>query len=328
MTDTNADAAQGTCGPLSRRPRPHARTRQDAPRLGVIGTWALACCLAITALPAVALDIVSTAPSMGALARAVAGDRAKVKVLAAPDRDLHRLQAKPSMMRDLRGAELVVALGAELESGWLPAAISNAANPKVLPGQPGYFEAAAQVTLLDAGGPADRSRGDVHPVGNPHLDLDPVRMAQVAQALAERLALIDPPGAGDYRRRAQSFADQVDQRMPGWSRRLAGAPGVLLYHRDAIYLLERFGVPLLGTIEPVPGVPPTGRQLSDLAAGLKGRRGVILYAPYQSPQAPQVLSRELAWPAKQLPLEPPADADGPGYLSHIDRWVDALALGS
>jgi zinc/manganese transport system substrate-binding protein len=265
---------------------------------------------------------------MGALARAVAGDRAKVKVLAAPDRDLHRLQAKPSMMRDLRGAELVVALGAELESGWLPAAIANAANPKVLPGQPGYFEAAAQVTLLDAGGPADRSRGDVHPVGNPHLDLDPVRMAQVAQALAERLALIDPPGATDYRRRAQSFADQVDQRMPGWSRRLAGAPGVVLYHRDAIYLLERFGVPLLGTIEPVPGVPPTGRQLSDLAAGLKGRSGVILYAPYQSPQAPQVLSRELAWPAKQLPLEPPADADGPGYLSHIDRWVDALALGS
>lgn len=325
MTDTKAYAAQGTCGPLTRRARPLVRTRQDAPRLGIIGTWVLVCALAIGAWPALALDIVATAPSLGALARAVAGDRAQVKVLAAPDRDLHRLQAKPSMMRDLRGAELVVALGAELESGWLPAAISNAANPKVLPGQPGYFEAAAQVSLLEAGGPADRARGDVHPVGNPHLDLDPVRMAQVGEALAERLALLDPAGGGEYRRRAQDFARQVDERLPGWERQLGEAPGAVLYHRDAVYLLERFGVPLLGTIEPIPGVPPTGRQLSALAAQLKGRRGVILYAPYQSPQAPQTLARELGWPARSLPLEPPMEADGRGYLDHLGRWVDALA---
>lgn len=280
----------------------------------------------IAAFPAHALDVVATAPSMGALARTVGGDRIQVKVLAPPDRDLHRLQARPSMIRDLRSAELVLALGAELESGWLPAAISAAANPKILPGQPGYFEAAAQVSLLDTGGPADRARGDVHPIGNPHLDLDPVRMARVAQALAERLALLDPAGTSDYRRRADAFSDQAQVHVTGWSRRLAGAPGVVLYHRDAIYLLDRFGVPLLGTIEPVPGVPPTGRQLSELAGSLKGHKGVILYATYQSPQPPQTLARELGWQAKALPLEPPADANGTGYLSHIGRWVDAAAV--
>lgn len=286
---------------------------------------ALLSLIALSVLPAAALDVVATAPSMGALARAVGGEQVQVTVLAPPDRDLHRLQAKPSMMRALRGADLVVALGAELESGWLPAAIANAANPRILTGQPGYFEAAAQVGLLEVGGAADRARGDVHPVGNPHLDLDPVRMAQVGEALAERLALLDPAGGGEYRRRAQAFARQVDERLPGWERQLGEAPGAVLYHRDAVYLLERFRVPLLGTIEAVPGVPPSGRQLSALAAQLKGRRGVILYAPYQSPQAPQTLARELGWPARSLPLEPPTEADGRGYLDHIGRWVDALA---
>ena len=310
MTGTNTRSCTRPRVRALLTPAAHPRPwiRKAAPRLGALGTWALACCLSVTALPAVALDIVATAPSMGALARAVAGDRAAVKVLAAPDQDLHRLQAKPSMMRDLRGADLVLALGAELESGWLPAALSNAANPAVLPGQPGYFEAAAQVTLLEAGGTADRARGDVHPVGNPHLDLDPVRMAQVAEALAERLALLDPVGAGEYRRRAQAFAREVDERLEGWTRQLAQAPGAVLYHRDAIYLLERFGVPLLGTIEPIPGVPPTGRQVSSLAAQLEGHRGVILYAPYQSPRAPEILARELGWPVRSLPLEPPMEA--------------------
>jgi zinc/manganese transport system substrate-binding protein len=150
-------------------------------------------------------------------------------------------------------------------------------------------------------------------------------MAQVGEALAGRLALLDPTGAGDYRLRARTFGEQVEDRMPGWTRQLAGAPGAVLYHRDALYLLERFGVPLLGTIEPIPGVPPTGRQVSALAAELRGRRGVILYAPYQSAQAPEALARELGWSARSLPLQPPMSADGSGYLDHIGRWVDALA---
>ena len=230
----------------------------------------LACLLALASTQAIALEVVATSPSMGALVREVAGSRADLTVLAGPNRDLHRLQAKPTMMRALRGADLVVAIGADLEVGWLPVAISSAANPKILPGTNGYFEAAAQVPLLDVGGAADRARGDVHPVGNPHVNMDPVRMADVAEALAERLALIDPAGASQYRRRADAFAGKVDRRVSSWRDGLAGAPGVILYHRDAIYLLDRFGVPLLGTIEPIPGVPPTGRQISVLTSEHRG----------------------------------------------------------
>jgi zinc/manganese transport system substrate-binding protein len=277
----------------------------------------------LLAAPVLALEVVATSPSMGALVRAVAPE-AKLTVLAGPERDLHTLQAKPSMIRALRGADLLVAVGAELEVGWLPAASASAANPDILPGREGYFEAAAQVSLLDVGGPADRAMGDVHPAGNPHLDLDPVRMAQVAEALGGRMARLDPAHANAYRRNAGRFADAVGRRVPDWQARLRGAPGVVLYHRDAIYLLERFGVPLLGTIEPVPGVPPSGRDLRRLAGKLRGRDGVIIHAPYQAPKGPQKLGRELGWPVKTLPLEPPADAEGDGYLRHIDRWVRAI----
>jgi zinc/manganese transport system substrate-binding protein len=286
-----------------------------------------AAALAPVGLPAAAavLEVVATAPSLGALVRELGGDRIALKVLASPDRDLHALQAKPTMIHALSRADLVVAIGAELEVGWLPAALASAANPRVLPGQPGYFEAAAQVTLLDTGGAADRGLGDVHPVGNPHVDLDPVRMAAIAQALAGRLGQLDPAGAGQYRERANAFAARVDARVEAWRKQLAGAPGVVLYHRDALYLLDRFGVPLLGTLEAVPGVPPTGRQISDLAGALKGRRGVILYAPYQSPQSAEGLAQALGWSAQKLPLEPPADAGGDAYLAHIGRWVDAIS---
>jgi zinc/manganese transport system substrate-binding protein len=187
------------------------------------------------------LDVVATSSGMGALARTVGAERAQVTVLASPDRDLHMLQAKPTMIRALRDADLVVAVGAELEVGWLPVAIASAANPRILPGQPGYFEAAAQVDLLEVGSPADRALGDVHPVGNPHVNMDPVRMAIVASALGERMALLDPAGAETYRANARSFAAATEQRMDAWQARLAGAPGVVLYHRDALYLLDRFG---------------------------------------------------------------------------------------
>lgn len=274
--------------------------------------------------PVQALDVVATSPSMGALVRAVAPG-ASLTVLAGPDQDLHALQAKPSMMRALRGADLVVAVGAELEVGWLPAASANAANPAILPGTEGYFEAAAQVPLLDVGGSADRARGDVHPTGNPHVDLDPVRMAQVAEALGERMVRLDPANATRYRGNAARFVDAVEQRVPGWQSGLVDAPGVVLYHRDAVYLLNRFDVPLLGTIEPVPGVPPSGRDLRTLAGKLRGRDGVIIHAPYQSPKGPRKLGQELGWQVRELPLEPPVDADGNGYLRHIDRWVSAIA---
>lgn len=289
--------------------------------------WLFVIALTLAAPLAWALNVVATTASMGMLARTVGGPALQVTVLAPPDRDPHQLQAKPSMMRALRDADLVVAVGAELEVGWLPAALDGAANPGVLPGRLGYFEAAAQVPLLEAGQPADRARGDVHPVGNPHVHLDPVRMADIGRALAERLARLKPGQAAEFRARAEGFARAVQARLPAWRAQVAGSGGAVLYHKDGIYLLDRLGLPLLGTIEPVPGVPPSARYIAELTERLRGRRGVVLYHPYQPAQGPKRIAEALGWPVAAVPMEPAADADAEGYLRLIDQWVAALAQG-
>jgi zinc/manganese transport system substrate-binding protein len=273
------------------------------------------------------LRVVATGSGIGFLVREIGAEQVDLTVLAPPDRDPHYHQATPSMIRALRRADLVTAIGAELEVGWLPAAIASAANPKILPGTPGYFEAAAQVALLEVGQPADRALGDVHPMGNPHIDMDPERMARVGQALAEHLAELDPANAQAYRHRAAAFTVAVRTRMATWRARAAQAPGGISYHKDLVYLFDTLGVPYHGTIEPVPGIAPTARHIKELIERLAGKRGVVVYTVYQPSQAPESIAGSLGWKVARLPLEPPLEADGDGYLVHMDRWVAALADG-
>jgi zinc/manganese transport system substrate-binding protein len=228
------------------------------------------------------------------------------------------------MMVALRRADLLVAVGADLEVGWLPAAVRGAANGRILPGQPGYFEGAAQVDLLEKGQAADRSRGDVHPMGNPHYCLDPERMAAVGTALARRLGTLDAAGAAMFAGNADAFARAVSERVPRWKSQAAGAPGVVLYHKDSSYLATLLGIPILGYIEPIPGVPPTASHLSDLVRQLTGTKGVVLSTTFQPRDGPEFLRRNLGWNTVQLPLEVPIEANGTTYLDHIDRWVHAM----
>lgn len=272
-----------------------------------------------------ATNVVATTSSMGVLVRAVGGDAVKLTVLAPPDRDAHMLQARPSMMVALRNADLLVAVGAELEIGWLPAALQGANNGKILPGTPGYFEAAAQIGLIEGGKTADRSQGDVHPMGNPHLYMDPVRMAAVADALAGRLASLDAANSARYRSGAAAFRAAVEARVPAWKQKATGARGIVAFHKDINYLTELLGVPVLGYLEPLPGIPPTAAHLSDLTGRLKGQKGVILYTDYQPGQGPDFLARNLGWPKVRLPLEPAVGASAEDYLKLMDRWVDGVA---
>ena len=280
--------------------------------------------LLAAAVPAAAeVRVVATTSSMAMLAREIGGSAVSITTLAPPDRDPHYLLARPSMMVALRRADLLVAVGAELEVGWLPAAIQGASNPRILVGQPGYFEGAAQIELIETGQVADRSRGDVHPMGNPHYYMDPLRMAAVGRALAARLGALDPPRKDEFANRAEAFAKAVDERAARWRQQAAGAPGVVLYHKDANYLALFLGIPVLGYIEPLPGIPPTASHLRDLVARLSGAKGVILYNSYHPSEGPAFLSRQLGWKSRQLQLEVPLEATGSMYLDHIEQWVQA-----
>jgi len=275
-------------------------------------------------LPAAALQVAATTPNMGMLARTVGGPHVEVAVLAPGDRDVHHLEARPSMMVALRRADLLVAVGGELEIGWLPAALRGAGNPGILPGRPGYFEAAAAVRLLDAGGAADRAGGDVHPMGNPHIYFDPLRMAAAAAALAEQMAALDRANAGTYADNAQAFSALMQREVAGWRARAASSGGAVTYHKDADYLFGALGVPVLGYLEPLPGIPPTAGHIRALVDDLQGKHGVIFHMVYEPAQGPERLAAELGWPVYRMHNNVPEHGTAEDYVALIEQWVARL----
>ena len=276
-------------------------------------------------LSTAAINVVATTSSMGMLTRTVGGEFVKITELALPDRDIHTLQVRPSMLQALRQAQLVVAIGAELEQGWLPPAIEGSSNAKILPNTLGYFEAAAQVSLIDVKGNANRSEGDVHPLGNPHVQLDPVRMADIAQALAERLSKLDTAHTANFRANALAFKTAVNNQLPHWQQLAANNKGVMLYHKDASYLLARFNIPLLATVEPLAGVPPTASHILSLVQQFKGKKGVILHTVYQGNAGIAQLATQLGWQHIALPLEPANNSNQQAYFALIEQWLTAAA---
>jgi zinc/manganese transport system substrate-binding protein len=150
-------------------------------------------------------------------------------------------------------------------------------------------------------------------------------MAIVGRALAGRLAELDPANSAAYRSNAEGFERMVNERLPRWRSMAAGAPGVVFYHKDGNYLATLLDAPILGYVEPLPGIPPTASHLRDLVQRLSGRKGVILYNSYHSSNGPDFLARNLGWPKVQLQLEVSLKSDAAGYLDHIERWVTAIA---
>ena len=160
--------------------------------LTIIRSLVMLSCLAVSFAAGAAIKVLATTPEWGALTNELGGERVNVYIATSPFQDVHRVDAKPSLVARARSADLVVAAGAELEIGWLPVLLQDSGNPRIQPGGPGYFEATSQLSLLEVPARVDRSLGDIHPLGNPHAHLDPHNVAAVAKGLSARLAQVDP----------------------------------------------------------------------------------------------------------------------------------------
>jgi len=226
------------------------------------------------------LNVVATTSDIGALATAVGGADVNVETIAKGSQDPHFLEPKPSYMVKVRNADLVVSNGLSLESAWLPSLIQGGRNPKVNPGTQGYLELGGKIEPLEIPkGAVSRAAGDVHPDGNPHFMLDPVRVGQLAVVVAERLRELDPAHGADYSKRAQELKKDLETKTKDWQERIdkSGVKKVVAYHNDLLYFLERFGLKAAGFLEPKPGIPPTAQHLLDMATLIKNEKiGVIL----------------------------------------------------
>jgi zinc/manganese transport system substrate-binding protein len=260
---------------------------------------------AIATLPAhAALKVLATTPEWGALTTELGGDKVNVYVATTAFQDPHRIDAKPSLIARARSADLVVAAGAQLEIGWLPVLLQESGNGKIQPGSPGYFEANQQLRLLEVPSRVDRSMGDIHPLGNPHAHLDPHNIATVATALTARLAQLDASNAAFYQARGTAFQTKWNEAIARWEAQAAPLRGVgiVMIHRDQVYLNHWLGLKELATIEPKPGVPPSAGYLAELVTKLAATPPkMVLRNAYNDPKAADWLSQRVHAPVVLLP---------------------------
>ncbi|MDO9225752.1 MAG: zinc ABC transporter substrate-binding protein [Pseudomonadota bacterium] len=276
------------------------------------------------------LNVLACEPEWAALTRELAGDLARVSSATTARQNPHHIEARPSLIARARNADLLVCTGADLEIGWLPLLTRESGNARIQPGQPGYFEAAAHVRLLEKSGIADRAQGDIHPGGNPHLHADPRNLLSVANALARRLADLDPANAAQYAARNQNFQKRMGAAIARWDQEAAplrGAP-VAVQHRSWSYLADWLGLNVVADLEPKPGIEPSVASLANLLQGLKARPArMILRTPYQSPKPAEWLAERAGIDAVELPYTVGGSARATDLFGLFDDTLAKLKGG-
>ncbi len=271
----------------------------------LLAVWMLMA-VAVAGSPAhAALNVLSTVPEWAALAQEIGGGQVKAISATTALQDPHHIDARPSLIARARNADLLLATGAELEIGWLPVVQRESGNPRIQKGAPGYFEAAEFVRMLDVPRNLDRADGDVHAAGNPHVQTDPRNFLKIGEALAARMAQLDPANAAGYRAGYLAFAERWRANIARWERQavpLKGMP-VVSQHKAWVYLFDWLSLREVATLEPKPGVEPTVAHLARVRQqSAESRPRMVVRAAYDSPRPAEWFSAEARVPVVVLPF--------------------------
>jgi zinc/manganese transport system substrate-binding protein len=242
------------------------------------------------------------------------------------------VQARPSLIAKARAADIAVCTGAELEIGWMPQIVRQAANPQVTPGAPGYFEATSFVQLLDKPAVLDRSQGDIHAYGNPHIQTDPRYVLFVAKPLADRFAELDPANAAAYQANYADFAQRFQAAIDKWQAEAAPLQGlpIAIQHKSWVYMLTWLGLKEVVALEPKPGVPPSSGYLAQVVDTLQRQPvKMVIRAAYEDPRSSDFINERLGVPAVMLPFTVGGTDKASDlvslYQDTIDRLLGALS---
>lgn len=274
-----------------------------------------------------ALRVMACEPEWGALVTELGGELVNVYTATGGLQDPHHVEARPSFIAQARRAELLVCTGAELEAGWLPVLLRQAGNARIQPGSPGYFEAAAFVPKLDVPARLDRSEGDVHAAGNPHIQTDPHNIARVAEALSKRLAEVDPANAAAYQSRYAAFSVRWRQAIQRWEKQAAPLKGVaiVVHHKGWSYLTRWLGMREVAALEPKPGIEPSVAYLTGVLARLqKDPARIIIRNPYNDSRASEWLAERTRMPMVVLPFTVGGNENARDLFSLFDDTLQRL----
>ncbi len=242
------------------------------------------------------LNVIATTEDLASIAREVGGDRITVESIAKGYQDPHFVEAKPSFILKLQRADLLIVVGRELEIGWLPPLVQQSRNGKIQPGAEGYLDASLTAQILEIpNGNITRAMGDVHPFGNPHYWTDPENGKRIAKAVSEKLVQFRPSDRAVFEQRLADFTSRLDAAEKRWLAMTAPYKGtkVVTYHRSFPNFAERFGLDIVGYVEPRPGIPPTPQHTLDLINEMKRQNiKLVLVEPYFDLKTPQAIGRE------------------------------------
>jgi zinc/manganese transport system substrate-binding protein len=271
------------------------------------------------------LTVVTTTTDLRSIAAEVGGDAISADSIAKGTQDPHFVEAKPSFMLKASKADLLLAVGLDLEIGWLPSILRGARNPKINPGNPGYLEVGPLLEPLEvAKGKVTRAEGDVHPFGNPHVTLDPIRAGTIAIKIAERLAQLDAANATQYMERAKAAQKRWEDKARAWTSRLSKSPvkQVVTYHKTLTYFLDRFKIGNPAILEPKPGIPPTSGHILGVIGIIKDKKvPLILVENLFDPTVTRKIMQEV--PTVRSHTVPVA-VDGEPHIKTLDDLYEDL----
>lgn len=282
-------------------------------------------------LPGIAqarLRVVTTTQDPAALTRAIGGDRVSVTPLAKGFQDPHFLEAKPSYMLELHRADLVEAVGLELEIGYLPSLLGGARNPKILPGATGYLDLSTVITPLEVRTVADRAQGDIHPSGNPHYWLDPENGRKMARAIAERLTTLDPEGKDAFAANLAAFEKELDARLVVWKKRMAPLAGkpIVTFHASWTYFARAFALDVVAFVEPKPGIPPSANHIAGVLTRMKDKEAkILLMENFYDDRVPELIAKKASAKVVKVPNSVAGEDAVKTYFDLIDHITRALA---
>lgn len=271
------------------------------------------------------VSVVTTITDLGAILKEVGGDEIKLDVICKGSQDPHHIEAKPSYMVIANRADLLVSIGLGLEVGWLPPILNGARNPKIDSGQKGFLEVGKLVDPIEVPqGTITRAEGDVHPEGNPHVTLDPIRAGKIAIKIAERLGELDSPNAKTYLDRATKLASRLEEKSKGWKKRIeaSGVKKVVTYHKTLNYFFSRFGIENSERLEPKPGVPPSGPHILSVMALIKEQKvPLIMIENFFDDKAAKRIQGDI--PTLRIATVPVA-VDGTSEVKSLDELYEKL----
>ncbi len=274
------------------------------------------------------VNVVATTEDLAALAREVGGDKVQVTAIARGYQDPHFVEAKPSFIFTLNKADLLILVGKELEIGWLPPLITQSRNPKIQFSGAGYLDASLTAKILEIPqGQLTRAMGDVHPQGNPHYWLDPGNGRRIALAIQQKLSAMSPADAAYFSNRYADFDRRLAEAEQRWDAAMAPYRGtkVVTYHRSWPNFCERFGLDVVGYVEPKPGIPPSPAHTLALQTEIK-RAGikVILVEPYFDLKTPNAIGRATGATVVVLAPSVGAEKEITDYLKLFDYNVNKV----